>query len=89
MKIMKPATLPIHFPPSSTPWSLKHPIDGTNEACPDLPPSKHRSIVSDGWGEHAFDPKGAYQPGIDKLSEDDLAKLHSILRKARKALPTP
>jgi len=37
--------------------------------------------------EHAFDPKGADQPGLDKLNEEDLATLHAILRKARKALP--
>ena len=33
-------------------------------------------------GLHAFDPKVADQPGLDKLTEEDLATLHSILRKA-------
>ena len=54
---------------------------------PGVPPCKHRSIVRDGWCEHAFDHKGADQPGINKLSEEDLATLYAILRKGRKALP--
>ena len=37
--------------------------------------------------EHAFDPTGVDQPGLDKFTEDDLAALYSILHKARKVLP--
>ena len=64
-------------------------MHGTTAASPGIPPCKHRSIGSDGWDEYAYDAKGS--AGLDKLTEEDLATLHSILRKAksaeRRALP--
>jgi hypothetical protein len=48
---------------------------------PTLPPCNHRSIVRDGWHEHAFDAK--VLAGLDKLNEEDLATLYAILKKAK------
>jgi len=50
-----------------------------------------------GWKEtskhiHAIDPRGSGKedlPDINKLSEEDLATLYTILRKAKKELPAP